>query len=166
MVSSKLHEHGTSKSRNICVRWGLRPHNLIVYCSSKTVKNTQYASCYMWMTWSSPEPTLLKSTASRPSCQSHSKLRTWGPFITSSESKWSTPPKGILLTQRHYVLNMLFKFGVRESRPISTPLDHNQNPHHDSGMACDETRFRQIFESHTYLTITRPNLTYPVSLIS
>ena len=32
-------------------------------------------------------------------------------------------PDGILLSQRHYVLNMLYKFGMTECRPISTPLD-------------------------------------------
>ena len=32
-------------------------------------------------------------------------------------------PEGILLRKRHYVLNMLFKFGMDDFKPISTPLD-------------------------------------------
>ena len=33
-----------------------------------------------------------------------------------------TPVK-ILITQRHYILNLLYKFGMIECKPMSTPLD-------------------------------------------
>ena len=36
----------------------------------------------------------------------------------------------------------------------------------DSGTVCDPTRFRQIVGSLIYLTITRPDLSYPVGVIS
>ena len=32
-------------------------------------------------------------------------------------------PKGILISQRHYVLSMLFKFGMADCKSVSTPLD-------------------------------------------
>ena len=32
-------------------------------------------------------------------------------------------PEGILISQRHYVLSMLFKFGMADCKSISTPLD-------------------------------------------
>ena len=32
-------------------------------------------------------------------------------------------PDGILLSQRHYVLNILYKLGMTECQPVSTPLD-------------------------------------------
>ena len=63
-------------------------------------------------------------------------------------------PDGILLSQRHYVLNMLYKFGMMECRPVSTPLDQNQKIRPNSGPACDEKRFQQIVGSLIYLTIT------------
>ena len=75
-------------------------------------------------------------------------------------------PDGILLSQRHYVLNMLYKFGMTECRPISTPLDRKQKLCPNSGPACDEKRFRQIVRSLIYLTITRPDISYPVGVIS
>ena len=50
-------------------------------------------------------------------------------------------PEGILMSQRHYVRSMLFKFGMTECKSISTPLNWNLKLHSDSGMTCDPKRF-------------------------
>ena len=34
-------------------------------------------------------------------------------------------PDGIMLSQRHYILNLLYKFGMTECKPITTSLDRN-----------------------------------------
>jgi hypothetical protein len=47
----------------------------------------------------------------------------------------------ILMSQRHYALSMLFKFGMAECKPISTPLDRTVKLRPDSGRVCDPTRF-------------------------
>ena len=73
-------------------------------------------------------------------------------------------PDDILLTQRHYVLNMMYKFGMTKCRSVSTPLDQNLKLPHKLGAPCDEKRFQQIVGSLIYLTITRPDLNYPVGL--
>jgi hypothetical protein len=75
-------------------------------------------------------------------------------------------PEGILISQRHYALDMLFKFGMADCRPISTPLVRTVKHRLDSGRICDPTRFRRIVRSLIYLTITRPDLSYPVGVIS
>jgi hypothetical protein len=75
-------------------------------------------------------------------------------------------PEAILMSQRHYALSMLFKFGMAECKPISMPLDRTVKLHPDFGKVCDPTRFRQIVGSLIYLTITRPDLSYPVGVIS
>jgi hypothetical protein len=61
---------------------------------------------------------------------------------------------------------MLFKFGMAKCKPISTPLDRTVKLHPDSGRVCDPTQFRQIIGSLIYLTITRPDVSYPVRVIS
>ena len=77
------------------------------------------------------------------------------------------PPVGILIPQRHYVLNLLYKFGLTDCKPMSTPLDRNLKIDADSGTAvCDPTKYRQLIGSLIYLTITRPNLSYSVGLLS
>jgi hypothetical protein len=75
-------------------------------------------------------------------------------------------PEGILISQRHYALDMLFKFGMANCKPISTPLDRTVKHRPDSGKVYDPTRFRRIVGSLIYLTITRPDLRYPVGVIS
>ena len=72
----------------------------------------------------------------------------------------------ILISQRYYALNMLFKFGIAKCKHISTPLDRNIKFRRDSGKACDLTWFRQIVGSLIYLAITRSDLSYPVRMIS
>jgi hypothetical protein len=63
-------------------------------------------------------------------------------------------------------LSMLFKFGMADCESISTPLDRTIKHRLDSGKVCDPTRFRQIVGNLIYLTITRPDLSYPVGVIS
>ena len=74
--------------------------------------------------------------------------------------------EGILINQRHYVLSMLFEFGMTDCKSVSTPVDRNMKLRQDSGKACDPTWFRHIVESLIYLTISRSDLSYPVGLIS
>ena len=75
-------------------------------------------------------------------------------------------PEHILISQRHYVLSMLFKFKMTNCNSVSTPLDRTIKLRPDFGKVCDPTRFRQIVRSLIYLTITRPDLSYPVRVIS
>jgi hypothetical protein len=75
-------------------------------------------------------------------------------------------PEGILISQWHYALDMLFKFGMADYKPISTPLDRTVKYRVDSARVCNPTRFRRIVGSLIYLTITRPDLSYPVGVIT
>ena len=61
---------------------------------------------------------------------------------------------------------MILKFGMTECKSISTPLDQNLKLRLNSGKACDQKRFRHIVRSLIYLTITRPDLSYPVGIFS
>ena len=76
-------------------------------------------------------------------------------------------PIRILISQRHYVLNFLYKFGLTECKHGCTPLDQNLKIDADSGtVVCDPTQYRQIIGSLIYLTIIRPDLSYSVGLLS
>ena len=72
-----------------------------------------------------------------------------------------------MISQRHYVLNLLYKFGMTECKPVTTPLDRNIKIDATSGTAeIEPTQYRQLIGSLIYLTITRPDLSYSVGLLS
>ena len=50
-------------------------------------------------------------------------------------------PEDILISQRHYVLSMLFKFGMADCKSVSTPLDRTVKLRPDSGKVCEPKRF-------------------------
>ena len=71
------------------------------------------------------------------------------------------------MSERHYILNLLFTFGMTECPLVATPLDWNLKLDVDSGIKeCESTQYQQPIRSLIYLIITRPDLSYPVGLLS
>ena len=58
----------------------------------------------------------------------------------------------IMISQRHYILNLLYKFGMTECKPVSTPLDRNLKLDVDSDTAECEPTHRQPHLSNHYTT--------------
>ena len=76
-------------------------------------------------------------------------------------------PARIMISQRQYILNLLYKFGMAECKSVATPLNRNLKLDADSAIkACESTQYRQLIGRLIYLTITRPDLSYPVGLLS
>ena len=64
-------------------------------------------------------------------------------------------PTNIMISQRHYILNLLYKFGMAECKSVATPLDRNLKLDADCGTTmCEPTQCRQLIGSLIYLTIT------------
>ena len=64
-------------------------------------------------------------------------------------------PTGIMISQQHYILNLLYKFGMMECKYVANPLDWNLELNIDSGTEeCEPTQYRQLIRSLVYLTIT------------
>eukprot|EP00253_Pinus_taeda_P007893 PITA_07893 len=71
------------------------------------------------------------------------------------------------LTQGKYAKNLLEKFGMDQCRTTATPLQQNLKLSSDDGTKeVDATMYRQLVGSLIYLTTTRPNLAYSVSVLS
>ena len=86
-------------------------------------------------------------------------------YFLGIEVIWS--PAGIMISQRHCILNLWYKFGMIECKSVATPLDRNLKLDADSGTTtCEPTQYRQLIGSVIYLTITRPDLSYPFGLLS
>ena len=64
-------------------------------------------------------------------------------------------------------MEMLAKYGMTGSKPMSTPLEQNVKLQADLGDELEDvTMYWKMVGSLIYLTITRPNLSYAVGLIS
>ena len=72
-----------------------------------------------------------------------------------------------MITQSKYTKEILERFHMSGSKPLETPLEHNVKL-----SSVDETKeengilYRQMVGSLNYLTTTRPNIAYSVSILS
>jgi hypothetical protein len=74
--------------------------------------------------------------------------------------------KGINLSQRKYVLDWLEETGLG-ARLVDIPMDSYKKLVKDEGELCgDPGRYRRLVGKLTYLTITRPDISYAVSVVS
>ncbi|CAL1407672.1 unnamed protein product [Linum trigynum] len=76
-------------------------------------------------------------------------------------------PRGMVLNQRKYVLDILAESGLTAARPSPTPIEQS---HHlgraSSTLAADLASFCRLVGRLLYLTVTRPDITYAVNLLS
>jgi hypothetical protein len=76
-------------------------------------------------------------------------------------------PKGIWLLQRQYALNKLSQYGMTGCKLISIPLEQNVKLSADEGDLVEDTiMYKRTVGSLIYMTITRPNLSYEVGVVS
>jgi hypothetical protein len=75
-------------------------------------------------------------------------------------------PKGIWLLQRQYALNKLSEYGMTGCKPISIPLEQNVKCANEGDLMEDTTMYRCIVGRLIYMTITRPDLSYAVGVVS
>lgn len=73
----------------------------------------------------------------------------------------------IFLHQQKYSKDLLNKFGMLECKPISTPMEPNAKIcAHEGRDLEDATMYRQLVGSLIYLTLTRPDISYVVGVMS
>jgi len=76
-------------------------------------------------------------------------------------------PTGIFLTQRKYALDILADSGHLGARPFSFPMEqHLKLNNTDGDLLYDPSSFRRLVGRLIYLTISRPNIVFPVNLLS
>ncbi|CAL1389558.1 unnamed protein product [Linum trigynum] len=75
--------------------------------------------------------------------------------------------RGIVLNQRKYVLDILANTGLEAVRPSPTPVEQQHHLGRDaSPPAVDPGAYRRLVGRLLYLTVTRPDITYAVNLLS
>ena len=72
---------------------------------------------------------------------------------------------GIFVSQGKYIKDMLKKFGMNESKAISTPMVTNDNLDSDaSGNMMDQKLYRSMIGSLLYVTASRANVMFSVCM--
>ena len=74
---------------------------------------------------------------------------------------------GVVLSQRKYALDILEETGMLDCKPVDTPMDPNVKLVPGQGKSFgDPGRYRRLVGKLNYLTITRPDISFPVSVVS
>jgi hypothetical protein len=74
--------------------------------------------------------------------------------------------KGFFLNQRKYVIDLLKDADMLHTKPVANPLDSKLTLDPSSEPLTSYTHYQKIVGKLIYLTITRPDITFAVSLIS
>ena len=73
---------------------------------------------------------------------------------------------GIFLSQRKYVLNLLFKTGKLGAKQCSSPMAPGLHLTREDELFENPERYRKLVEKLNYLTVTRPDIAHSVSFVS
>ena len=75
--------------------------------------------------------------------------------------------EGIFLCQEKYTKDLLQRFGMLDCKPISMPMEMNAKLcAHEGKNLEDATMYRQLVGSLIYLTLTRPDISFAVGVVS
>ncbi|KAK3036194.1 hypothetical protein RJ639_030264 [Escallonia herrerae] len=74
--------------------------------------------------------------------------------------------KGIAVSQRKYVLDLLKETGMSGCRPVETSIDPNQKLEDNKGDPVNTSRYQKQVGKLIYLSHTRPDIAFAVSLVS
>ena len=76
-------------------------------------------------------------------------------------------PEGMFLSQRKYAIDIISEAGLLGCKPVLTPMEQNHKLLSDNGpFHKNPARFRRYVGRLVYLTITRPELSYAVHVLS
>nr|KYP44454.1 hypothetical protein KK1_034031 [Cajanus cajan] len=75
--------------------------------------------------------------------------------------------EGVVISQRKYALDILKETGLENCRPIDSPMDPNQKLMMYQGeIFLDPKRYRRLVGKLIYLTITRPDISFAIGVVS
>lgn len=75
--------------------------------------------------------------------------------------------KGLHLSQRKYILDLLHKYDMTNAKPVTTPMASSPKLHLHSGTSLsDPTQYRKLIGSLQYLQFTRLDIAFAVNKLS
>lgn len=74
--------------------------------------------------------------------------------------------EGVVVFQRKYALDILKETGMGDCKPMDCPMNPNKKLMADQEVLSDPKRYRRQVGKLIYLTITKPDLSFVVGVIS
>ena len=103
----------------------------------------------------------------KTSISSTFEIKDLGPLRYFLGMEVARSKKGIVVSQRKYVLDLLKETSMSGCRPIDTPIDSNQKLGDDKeGDMVNTTRYQKLVGNLIYLSHTRPDIAFVVGLVS
>uniref|UniRef100_A0A2N9HLJ3 Integrase catalytic domain-containing protein n=1 Tax=Fagus sylvatica TaxID=28930 RepID=A0A2N9HLJ3_FAGSY len=97
----------------------------------------------------------------------HFEMKDLGPLSYFLGLEVSSSSDGYYLTQAKYTSDLIFRAGIMDSKIVDTPIEYNNRLNtHDGEPLPDATLYRQLVGSLVYLTVTRPDISYAVHIVS
>ena len=97
----------------------------------------------------------------------HFKMKDFGTFSYFLGLEVTSSSDGYYLSQAKYAYDLLSKAGITDNKTVSTLLEYNAElTPLDGEPISDATRYHQLIGSLIYLTVTRPDISHAVSMVS
>jgi hypothetical protein len=97
----------------------------------------------------------------------HFEMKDLGPLGYFLGFEVSSSSDGYYLTQAKYTSDLISRARITNSKIVDTPIEYNNRLNtHDGKPLPNTTIYRQLVGSLVYLTVTRPDISYAVHIVS
>ena len=95
------------------------------------------------------------------------KLKELGPLKYFLGLEIAQATKGIVLSQRHYTLQLLEDTGLLAAQLVTVPMDPKVRlPAHEGELLSDPSQYKRLIGRLIYLTLSRPDITFTIHKLS
>ena len=95
------------------------------------------------------------------------EMKDLGPLNYFLSLEVSSSADGYYLTQAKYTSDLISRASITDSKIVDTSIEYNCRLNsHDGESLSDTTLYRQLVGSLIYLTVTRPDISYAVHVVS
>ena len=94
------------------------------------------------------------------------RQKTWGKLKYFLSIEIAQSNSGVVISQRKYTLDILADTGILDYKLVDTPMNPNVKFVPSQGeLLQDPWRYRRLVGKLNYLNITRPDISFPVSVV-